>query len=348
MPGGPRQGVGARWRRGADQTRIGEGPELPDHTGHGDPRHMMPLPSRFIDNIHRVFGDAGRQWLTRLPTIVVRCRAKWGLRDGVISPDMGLNYLEFATAGSGEAVALKIGVPHPELLTEVEALRLCEGRRVVRMLDADRELCAILMQRLQPATMLWQLGDNREETRIAASLMRELPAPVPSTHNLPTFARWVDRAFRLTRTEWDPQALMPRHLIDRAEAAFDDVERNATDQVVLHGDLHHANILLDDRSGWTAIDPKGVVGPRCLEAGRFIHNQLPRNLPIGRRVQMVRERLAVLSTELALPQKTLAASALVDCVLALCWELEDETVGPGWQHGTELARELCGILESNV
>jgi streptomycin 6-kinase len=309
---------------------------------------MMHLPSRFIDNIHRVFGDAGRQWLTRLPGIVVRCRAKWRLRDGVTSPDMSLNYLEFTNTDAGEAVALKIGVPHAELLTEVEALRLCEGRRVVRMLDADRELCAILMQRLQPGTMLRELGDNREETKIAASVMRELPAPVPSTHNLPTFARWVDRAFRLTRTEWDPQELMPRHLIDSAEVAFDDIERNATDQVVLHGDLHHENILLDDRSGWTAIDPKGVIGPRCLEVGRFIHNQLPRDLPIERRVQMVQERLAILSTELALPQKTLAASALVDCVLALCWGLEDESVGPDWQHGTELARELCGMLGSNA
>lgn len=308
----------------------------------------MNLPSRFIDNVHGVFGDAGRQWLMRLPTIVARCRAKWRLREGVMSPDMSLNYLEFTTTASNEAVALKVGVPHAELLPEVEALRLYGGRRAVRLLDADRELGAILMQRLQPGTMLWQLGDNREETKIAASVMRELPAPVPSTHNLPTFAQWVGRAFRLTRTEWDPQEFMPRDLIDRAEVAFDDIERNVTDQVVLHGDLHHENILLDGRSGWTAIDPKGVIGPRCLEVGRFIHNQLPSGLPVDRRAQMVQERLEILSAELGLPQETLSASALVDCVLSLCWGLEDESVGPDWQHGTELARELCGMLESNA
>ena len=304
----------------------------------------MNLPSRFIDNIHRVFGDAGREWLVRLPGIITGCRAKWRLDDGVMSPDMSLNYLEFTTTASGEAVALKVGVPHAELLTEMEALRLYGGRRVVRLVDADPGLGAILMQRLQPGTTLWQLGDNCEETRIAASIIRELPAPVPSAHNLPTFARWVERAFRLTRTEWDPQELMPRDLIDRAEAGFEDVERSTTDEVVLHGDLHHENILLDDTSGWTAIDPKGVIGPRCLEVGRFIQNQLPGDLPIGLRAQMVQERLEIFSVELGLTRETLVASALVDCVLSLCWGLEDESVSANWHHRIELAGELCRML----
>jgi streptomycin 6-kinase len=308
----------------------------------------MELPERFLESVPRVFGDAGREWLPRLPKLVRRCREKWGLREGVASPDMSLNYLEFTTTGTGEAVALKVGVPHAELFTEMEALELYAGGRAVRLLDADRELGAILMQRLQPGTMLWQLGDNCEETRIAASVMRELPVPAPPTHSLPPFARWVERAFRLTRTEWDPQELMPRDLIDRAEAAFDEVSPSANGEVVLHGDLHHENILLDERCGWTAIDPKGVVGPRCLEVGRFIQNQLPGHLPVESRMQMVRERLAILGAELGLTQGTLVASALVDCVLSLCWGLEDESVGPHWPRGLELARELCCISQSGA
>ena len=33
-----------------------------------------------------------------------------------------------------------------------------------------------------------------------------------------------------------------------------------TKQVLLHGDLHYANILFSDTQGWLAIDPKGVIG----------------------------------------------------------------------------------------
>jgi streptomycin 6-kinase len=254
---------------------------------------------------------------------------------------MSMNYIEFATTAAGEPVTLKVGVPHAELFTEMEALRLYDARGAVRLLDVDRDLGAILMQRLQPGTMLWLLGNNRRETEIAASIMSALSVPVPSRHNLPAFSRWVERAFRLTRTEWDPQQLMPRDLIDRAEKAFREIERNTTGDVVLHGDLHHENILLDDRSGWTAIDPKGVIGPPCLQVGRFLQNQLPSSLPVERREEMVRERVHILSTELGYTRETVAASGLVDCVLSHCWCFEDEGFDADWYNGIELARMLC-------
>ena len=301
----------------------------------------MHLPPQFIEKVHRIFGDSGRKWLPDLPDIAARCRDKWELCEGVICPNMSMNYIEFTTTVAGEPVALKIGVPHAELFTEMEALRLYDGRGAARLLDADRELGAILMQHLRPGTMLWELDDNEKETMIAASIMCKLPVPTPSTHNLPTFSQWVERAFRLTRTEWDPQELMPRDLIDRAEKAFEEIERNTTGDVVLHGDLHHENILLDDQSGWTAIDPKGVIGPHCLEVGRFLQNQLPNSLPIERREEMVQERVRILGTELGYSQKTIAASSLVDCVLSHCWSFEDDGIGANWHDGIELARMLC-------
>jgi streptomycin 6-kinase len=257
---------------------------------------------------------------------------------------MRMNYIEFSHTADGQPVALKVGVPHGELYTEMEALGLYAGNRAVRLLDIDRELGALLIQRLQPGTMLWQLGDNQEETRIAASIMRDLPMLPPAAHNMPAFSRWVRRAFCLTRTEWDPQERMPRDLLDKAERAFDEIERSATHTVVLHGDLHHENILLDERFGWTAIDPKGVIGPPSLELGRFLQNQLPSNLAVERREALARERVDILSTELGYSPEAVAASGLVDCVLSHCWSFEEEG-GPGedWPSGIELARLLCKL-----
>ncbi len=226
----------------------------------------------------------------------------------------------------------------------MEALRLYGGGGAARLLDADPELGALLIQRLQPGKMLWQLGDNRQETEIAASLMRVLAVPSPVHHNLPTFRRWVERAFRLTRTEWDPQGLMPRDLIDSAEKAFTAIEQNTHGDVVLHGDLHHENILLDDQTGWTAIDPKGVIGAPCLELGRFIQNQLPDGSQPERREAMVRERVTIFSAALGYSQERVAASALVDCVLSHCWSFEEEDgITADWHDGVELARLLCAM-----
>ena len=307
----------------------------------------MHLPPQFIKTVHRIFGNSGREWLPKLPDIAARCRDKWGLSEGVICPTMSMNYIEFTTTAAGESVALKIGVPNKELFTEMTALRLYDGRGAVRLLDTDRDLGALLMQRLQPGKMLWQLGDNQKETRIAASIMGKLPVPTPAAHNLPTFSRWVTRAFRLTRTTWDPQERMPRDLLDRTEQVFKELEQNATSHVVLHGDLHHENILFDDQAGWTAIDPKGVIGPPCLEVGRFLQNQLPGSLPVERREVMVRERIRIFSAELGYSQEIIAAGGLVDCVLSHCWCFEEEdALGADWYQGLELARMLSQMIRS--
>ena len=307
--------------------------------------HRMQIPAQFVETVHRVFGDEGRAWLDHLPAILARCRERWNLAEGVICSAVSMNYIEFTTTGGGEAVALKVGVPHEELFTEMEALALYDGRGAARLLDADRELGAILMQRAVPGTMLWQVGDNREQTHIAASVMKELPMPAPETHSMPHFSRWVDRAFRLTRTEWDPQERMPRDLLDGAEAAFIELSRDRTHDVVLHGDLHHENILWDEVDGWLAIDPKGVIGPRCLEVGRFIQNQLPDEAPFNVHEKLVRERIEIFSAELGMAPETITAAALVDCVLSHVWSFEDEgPLSEGWYRGVALGRLLGRLL----
>ena len=124
--------------------------------------HLLP---QFVATVHRIFGNSGREWLSRLPCILAQCRVKWGLRTGVMCPTMSINYTEFTSllAGQpgGQPVALKVGVPRGELYTEMEALGLYDGKRSVRLLGADRDLGALLIQRLQPGTVLWQLGDNK-------------------------------------------------------------------------------------------------------------------------------------------------------------------------------------------
>jgi streptomycin 6-kinase len=301
----------------------------------------MILPPEFVERVHRIFGDRGREWLPLLADIVARCRDKWGLSLGTITPHISMNYIEFTETDSGVPVVLKVGVPHPELFSEMEALRLYGGRGAARLLDYDPELGAILMQRLQPGTMLLEFGDNETQTVIAASVMRELFAPVPPTHGLPMFSHWVERAFRLTRTEWDPQELMPRDLIDLAEHAFEKINRGREDDAVLHGDLHHENIVLDDQSGWTAIDPKGAIGPRCLEVGRYLHNQIPSSLPFERREAMVRERIRIFASELDYSEEIVAASGLIDWVLSHCWSLENGHVSDDWHDGIKLGRFLA-------
>jgi streptomycin 6-kinase len=305
------------------------------------------IPEQFPDfaaTVTRIFGEAGRAWLPHLPDILATCRAKWRLKEGVPHPNMGINYIETTETSTGQPVVLKVGVPHEELFTEMAALTLYAGRGAVRLHDADRDLGAMLLAQVQPGTMLWQWGDNREQTQIVAEIIATLPMPEPSHHHFPTFSRWVERAFRLTRTVWDPQELMPRELIDAAEAAFTAILADDPNHLVLHGDLHHENILRGADNSWIVIDPKGVIGPRALEVGRFIQNQLPDTMSPADHEALVRERVAILSDRLNLPREMVAAGALVDCILSHCWCFEDAVLSDDWRAGVELGYALLGML----
>jgi streptomycin 6-kinase len=154
----------------------------------------------------------------------------------------------------------------------------------------------------------------------------------------------VRRAFELTRTTWDPQELMPRDLLDQAERAFAWLLVHGGETVVLHGDLHHANILWDATAGWLVIDPKGAVGPRALEVGRYIQNRLPLAASPDRWRPLVRERVEIFAAVLGHSRQTVLASALVDVVLSHCWGFEDETLGADWHHGILLGRYLAERL----
>ncbi|HEY3378321.1 MAG TPA: aminoglycoside phosphotransferase family protein, partial [Armatimonadota bacterium] len=237
------------------------------------------LPDNFINNIHRVFGDAGQTWLGELPDIVSRCADRWQLTLLAPIPNLSLNYMAYALTSGGEEAVLKIGVLPHEVKAEITALQLYSGKGIVRCLDADPALGAFVLERLHPGQLLTALGNNVEETRAAAGIMKTLPIPCPTGHGLPTFAGWLEKAFaRLRRTYGPDCEPLGRRLVEHAEAAFRAIEADKQADMLLHGDLHHFNILYDDRRGWVAIDPQGAIGDADLEVGRFVHNFIPYDL----------------------------------------------------------------------
>lgn len=309
---------------------------------------MMELPVGFPERIRQIFGAKGSAWLDRLPFIIARCRDQWNLEQCTPCATMSISYIEYAALSSGRPVVLKVCVPHPEFFTQMEVLQFYNGRKAVFPLQTDNHLAALLMPRLQPGTMLSDLLCNKTETEIAGSLMGDLPLPVPAVHTLPSYDQWLHRAFYLTRTLWDLSQRMPRKMIDLAETVFQLILRASPENVVLHGDLHHGNMILDQELGWTAIDPKGVIGPRCMEVGRFLHNRLPTNVPLAARILLVNERVETLYDSTSYPPELIIACGYVDFVLSYCWRLEDDGVEDDWGERIALGSALGEMVREHL
>lgn len=293
-----------------------------------DTDHII-IPEYFKASIHRFFGDEGDDWFSHLDDLMERCIRKWNLSECQVAGNLSVNLICFAVSPEYGPVVLKIGFPHSELYSELAALALYNGNNVCALYEADLELGAMLLARIMPGYNLKALQDVDERLQIAVEVISSLPMPIEPQPAIPAFSDWIKRAFTRARKEQkvDPEML---YYLDQTEKLFYEVTAQEPLNMLLHGDLHHENILYSGRlsplsgeqGNWIVIDPKGVTGIRSLEAGRYILNAM--DFTSDRyKPQALVEMVAAFSEAFQRPQRTIAICALVDCVLSRTWTFEE-------------------------
>lgn len=302
---------------------------------------MTNVPADFARRMRVMYGEAGQMWLDGLPELVGRCARRWGLRVGPPF-ELSYNYVAPAERADGTAVVLKIGWPNREFLSEQAALGLYGGRGCAALLDADPALGVTLLERAWPGARLSALEDDERATRVAAEVVGQLWRPLPPAHPFPSAADWMAGLGRLRARHGGTSGPLPERLLARAERLAAELLASAGPAVLLHGDLHHDNILSAGRQPWLAIDPKGLAGELAYEVGALLRNPLPALLERPDPAGVLARRVAVFSEMLGLERGRVAAWGLAQAVLSACWSDEDE--GGGWEGAlacAELLARLC-------
>ncbi|MDQ6905423.1 MAG: aminoglycoside phosphotransferase family protein, partial [Chloroflexota bacterium] len=245
-------------------------------------------------------------------------------------PNLSYNYASPATRADGTAVVLKACFPDQAFVRESEALLLFAGRGAVRLLEADPTAGVMLLERLVPGAPLRATEDDAQATSIAATVMRRLWRPVPSDHPFPTIADWAAGIGRYQARFADAPGPIPATLANEAARLFAELLASQADPVLLHGDLHHDNILQADREPWLAIDPKGVVGEPAYDTGALLRN--PAELfTMPQPARILARRIAQLADELDLDRARIRGWAVAQAVLASLWSFEDHgRISPHW------------------
>ncbi|MCC6386710.1 MAG: phosphotransferase [Dehalococcoidia bacterium] len=283
----------------------------------------------FVHNVLAVRGtDAGRAFLERLPAIVEECADRWSLAVEPAYPGLSFNWVAPVVTADGARAVLKVRFAEdPEFRSEIEALRLYDGEGAVRLFAALPEMGAMLIEQAMPGTTLLEV-DDRVATEAAAIVMRRLWRPLPADHGFPTVARWA-LAFDRLRERYDGgTGPLPALLVARAEEVFAALLGEAREQVLLHGDLHHTNVLASAREPWLAIDPKGLAGEREYEVGSFLRNPLDLTSRPGAAATLDR-RLDTFATMLGFDRERMRLWGMAQAVLSAVWTLEGGRVAAG-------------------
>lgn len=265
----------------------------------------------------------GAEWLGRLPQLAAECAEEWHLRLGPAFEGSNVSLVLAAERADGVPAVLKINFPEEESEHEADALNHWDGVGAARLLEHDPGRRVLLIERCVPGTTLWQVKDEEEANRIAATVLHRLWRSPPLGHSFRSLEgealRWAEELPR----EWASiDRPFEQWLIERAVAAVLQLVPTQDELVVVHQDFHGGNVLRAEREPWLTIDPKPLVGERAFDAASLLRDRREELTLDPAPEQRIRRRLDQLTAELALDRERLRGWGIVH---ALRWGFSGRT-----------------------
>lgn len=280
----------------------------------------------FQSNIINIYGEGGKAWLNALPRLVTAISSRLNLRDLQEVTNLTYNYVLSGFQGDN-LIILKLGLDHDALNREAFALKCFSGCGAVKVLAEDYGM--LLLERSVPGTSLKCYPDREQESiEIACRVMKKLhQANIPSVHNFPHIKDWLMALDK----DWN----IPKHYLQKAKKLRDELLQTSEVDVLLHGDLHHDNIL-QNGGEWLVIDPKGVVGEPAYEVAAFIRNPMLELLTHADAPNIIHNRVTRFAELFELPSQRIIDWCFVQAVLAWIWALEDGCDTGYFEHLTKV------------
>lgn len=232
--------------------------------------------------VARQFGAAGRAWLDSLPKAAAAAAAEWGLELGRELPGGVLAYVLEVRTRDGEEAVLKIAGPWDRPRDEISCLRRWAGVPAPRLLHADPDRGALLLERIRPATIATD-ATAAQVARLLTAVHLEPPTGL---------RRLADVVRRRLARAVEQERVKPERAATALET-LEKLERTSPPPRLLHGDFDERNVLHCERRGLVAIDPLPAAGDPAYDAAYWAH---------ANRRPGARERAEAIAAELALDE----------------------------------------------
>ncbi len=196
---------------------------------------------------------------------------RWAIKLGVPfgGEKVSGSWVAPATLPDGTSAVLKLGMPHMESEHELHGLRFWNGDPTVRLIEADEELGAMLLERCVPGIALHALPESDQDMEIARLLRRIWRSP-SSPHPFRSLSTLVE--FWTNETLADASKWPDSGLVREGLRLFQELPRTAPSAMLLATDLHAGNVLRAEREPWLVIDPKPFVGDTAYDATQHLFN----------------------------------------------------------------------------
>lgn len=222
------------------------------------------IPHHITKNITTLYGDPGAHWISNLPKFITTYEKKWQFKSGKCFPDAQFNIVLDVMQHNNVPAVFKCCFPNKEFKTEILSLEHYDGVGAVKLLKSDAENGAMLLEKITPGTLLEKITSIEVATKHAVDVCKKLHQPCNNSA-FPTLLDWFEGFDqRLYKKFNNTPGPFEEKLIEKAKSLSDALISSQSKLVLLHGDLHYANLILK-KDHYVAIDLKGVIGEAEFE-----------------------------------------------------------------------------------
>src|SRR5919198_382423 len=161
----------------------------------------LRIPDRLAHTVVSAFGDVGRNWLARLPSLIADAATAWHLQVGApFEPGGNVGWVAPVRRVDGSDAALKVECPGHRNPWAAKGLQHWAGRGAARLFDSDEATQVLLLERCVPGTNGDEL-DVASGVEAVAAVLAELHAVDPPADD--EFAPLATFVGRPRETMWD-------------------------------------------------------------------------------------------------------------------------------------------------
>jgi streptomycin 6-kinase len=212
----------------------------------------------------------------------------------------------------------------------------CQGRGCVNLYEFDEK--ALLIDYLEGENLYQfsKTGQEEQASKVFCEIIKKIHGVKVIKHidKLNDFKILFD-VFRKIKAPSDLLEIM-----DKGKHLSEKLLASQNIEVLLHGDLHHENIMSNSKGEFVCFDPKGFRGDPAYELGTTLKN--PWDYPeISQDLELFQERAKFFSRELGLCFERVIEYAFVHICLSIAWALEDQC---DYDHQAKIIRKINQII----
>lgn len=293
----------------------------------------IELQPGFKARITEVHGERGLQWLKALPSLIAELSQNWDFQFISSLPDLSYGFVARVHFQNQEVI-LKMN-PGVEIIAH-EVLWLKQFPHLAPKIFKESAQGAFLMEKILPGYMLKDLvksDQDDEATRTVCRLVHELQKKPVRSADFPHLS--IHKQISLLHGHFD------KDLVEKAESLYRDLTVKSESDVLLHGDLHHDNILRHNDT-WKIIDPHGYMGDPVFEISPFVYNPLDVLPEHPRLKDVLLRRIDLIREETSFDEKRIKAWAFCMMMLSLAWTFEGTSQVPDFE--ARAARILSSLV----